>query len=577
MKKATLIPKGLIPAVAYLRRSTDSQEASIPDQRAAVQQYADEHGYRIIREYVDDAISGDETAKRLDFQRMIADAEDSRDFTAILCWDQDRFGRFDSMEAGYWTYPLRQAGVRLVTVNDGPIDWDDFTGRVMYGLKQEGKHQFLQDLSRNVARGQLETAKAGGWIGGIPYGYLLEGERKRKRLALGDSAKVRIVERIFGEFIDGRSMNAIARGLNDDGIASSGNRGKPWRADAVKSILENPAYIGDFVSLRYAYGKYHSIREGRIVKSTGRGRKPESEWLTFRDHHPAIIDRETFAKAQAILAKGKRGRSNHPTPEENPYRLAGLLRCGKCGAPLWGMDSRKYCYYECSQRKYDGLAACEGTTVREDRVLLTIAEYLESWLGFEGEALGAAAHYGALTADDLPEAFAQVRKLLAPPAKPKRRDRERLAKQLAKITADLSKARANLVLLDAANIPAAQERIRELDEQRAELENDLAQSNPPTEQDVNRITLGVLNDLYSLAAACRVLAVPVDADWEVHGSLESAAPKAIRRFLANVSHITVHTTKSGSGTATRHTFDRGEIVLAAVGAVTSNGNPHLSG
>jgi len=65
---------------------------------------------------VHDGISGDATEKRLDFQRMIADASGRRDFEAILCWDQDRFGRFDSVEAGFWIHPLRKAGVKLVTV-----------------------------------------------------------------------------------------------------------------------------------------------------------------------------------------------------------------------------------------------------------------------------------------------------------------------------------------------------------------------------------------------------------------------------------------------------------------------------
>src|SRR5262245_11726128 len=122
---------GLIPAVAYLRRSTDKQEASIPDQRAAVTRYAAEHGYRIIAEYIDDGISGDATDKRLDFQRMRIDTSSGK-FQAVLCWDQDRFGRFDSLEAGYWIHPYRKAKVRLVTVNDGPIDWEDFTGRIMF-------------------------------------------------------------------------------------------------------------------------------------------------------------------------------------------------------------------------------------------------------------------------------------------------------------------------------------------------------------------------------------------------------------------------------------------------------------
>ena len=62
-------------AAQYIRMSTDKQEASIPAQREAVQKYAADNGYQIIREYIDEGISGDATEKRHQFRRMIADAE----------------------------------------------------------------------------------------------------------------------------------------------------------------------------------------------------------------------------------------------------------------------------------------------------------------------------------------------------------------------------------------------------------------------------------------------------------------------------------------------------------------------
>jgi len=52
------------PAVAYLRRSTDKQEQSIADQRAEIARYAGEHGYRLVGEYTDDAISGTSAEQR---------------------------------------------------------------------------------------------------------------------------------------------------------------------------------------------------------------------------------------------------------------------------------------------------------------------------------------------------------------------------------------------------------------------------------------------------------------------------------------------------------------------------------
>jgi site-specific DNA recombinase len=134
MDKKPLRGPQLIPAVAYLRRSTSRQEKSLEDQRTEIERYAAANGYRILRWFQDDGISGDATERRTGFLALHKSACDSRDFDVILVWDQDRFGRFDSMEAGYWIHPLRKAGVGLVSVTEGPINWGDFTGRVMYSL-----------------------------------------------------------------------------------------------------------------------------------------------------------------------------------------------------------------------------------------------------------------------------------------------------------------------------------------------------------------------------------------------------------------------------------------------------------
>src|SRR5687768_636647 len=134
-----------IKAVAYYRMSTDKQDESIPRQREEVRRYAGQNGYAIVREYADEGISGDATEKRLEFRRMLRDAAGG-DFRAVLCYSQDRFGRFDPLEAGYWVKPLRDAGVSLVTVTKGPIDWNSFAGRIIYAVEQEGKHEYLRAM-----------------------------------------------------------------------------------------------------------------------------------------------------------------------------------------------------------------------------------------------------------------------------------------------------------------------------------------------------------------------------------------------------------------------------------------------
>ena len=161
----------MIPAVGYIRMSTDKQDKSPDQQRHEITALAKRDGYEILRWYFDGGISGDLTEKRRDFQQMINDAARG-DFQAILAWDQDRFGRFDSIESGYWIHPLRKAGVCLVTVVQGKIDWNSFEGRILYHIQQEGKHGYLRDLSFNVCRGLREKAKQGKWPNGTPpFGF----------------------------------------------------------------------------------------------------------------------------------------------------------------------------------------------------------------------------------------------------------------------------------------------------------------------------------------------------------------------------------------------------------------------
>jgi site-specific DNA recombinase len=132
----------------YLRMSTDKQDTSIPEQRAALERYAEKAGYSIVREYLDEGISGDATSKPKGFRKMLAEAPGG-DFDRIPCFDQDRFGRFDMIEAGHWITPLRDAGAALEAFAQGGIAWSGFAGHLTYAMAQEGKHQFLRDLSRN--------------------------------------------------------------------------------------------------------------------------------------------------------------------------------------------------------------------------------------------------------------------------------------------------------------------------------------------------------------------------------------------------------------------------------------------
>jgi hypothetical protein len=150
---------------------------------------------------------------------------------------------------------------------------------------------------------------------------------------------------------------------------------------------------------------------------------------------------------------------------------------------------------------------------------------------------------------------------LMPPVATKT-DRKRLQKSLDICKANLEKARSNLILLDASNLPAAQERIRQLEQEKVEAEQELQKSEPLPEKDVNEITLHMLDNLYWLARCCRDLARRNTKKWAYYSSAKLRAPKDIKWFLnhANIS-IICHTQRKGSGNGTRHPFKSGEIVF----------------
>ena len=335
----------MINAVGYIRMSSDKQEASPEQQRQEITALAKRDGYRIIHWYVDEGVSGDATDKRFDFQRMIRDAEGGS-FQAVLCWDQDRFGRFDSIEAGHWIHPLRENGVHLVTIAQGKIDWSDFAGRMLYGIQQEGKHAYLRDLSRNVCRGLRAKAQRGEWPAGTPpFGFMAG---KDEKLALGDPFQVRAVQRVYREYLSGHSMMAIVEIMQEDKEPAPG---LGWTIDTVKGILNNRLYTGDFVWGSRRTGKYNAASD---------------EPVEILDNHASIISMQTFDAVKKRRLEQRGGK----TPKRNggSFVLAGLLKCNECGSAMYGHNSTGHLYLICSGYLRRGNSFCHRYSVREDVV-----------------------------------------------------------------------------------------------------------------------------------------------------------------------------------------------------------------
>ena len=321
-------------AVGYLRRSTDRQEQSIPDQRKALERYAEEHGLRIVKFYTDDAISGTSTAGRRAFLQMIADAQGpARRFSCIVVYDVKRFGRVDNDEAGYYRHLLRQHGVEVRYVSENFNG--DGTDDLLRPVKQWQAREESKDLSKVTIRGLLSRVDSGYWMGGVPpHGYdlryenaegrflfilrhmpdgskqvqdeqgrvtraLVRGEslsiskRDRAKLVLGKEDRVQVVKRIFRMYAgQSKGFKAIAGTFNREevptprGPAWSHIYSGKWTDTTIRSILVNPVYTGDMVTSSRLKVQ---DEQGRVTRALVRG---ESLSISKRDRAKLVLGKE---------------------------------------------------------------------------------------------------------------------------------------------------------------------------------------------------------------------------------------------------------------------------------------------
>jgi len=370
---------GLIPAVAYLRMSDKKQDKSIPAQQAEIEKYAADHGFHILRWYRDEGISGAETEKRLGFLQLIFDAQKLRGFDAILVWDQDRFSRFDPMEANYYWFILRQAGVRIVTVAQGELDFSDLGGWLTASVVQHGKAQYLRDLSRNVLRGRLAKARRGKWQANrAPYGYKIEGDGD----LVVDQAASEIVGRVFHLYAETDcSLCDIAQIFNCEGIpAPSGRR---WKASSVRTILRRDTYVtGKAKQLCTPKGKFHSIIDGDIVV-TGTRQRDRGEGITVEC--PPLISSALWKRSQEHLRRRQKGTT--PGRRDKCSVLIGLMHCANCGGKMYAGDRARGKHacpgdrvYWCSTYHHNGQHACTRNLVHEQAILDYLVPRLQDLL-----------------------------------------------------------------------------------------------------------------------------------------------------------------------------------------------------
>ena len=342
-----------------------AESDSIGNQRMLINRYLDNHPtlskYPRL-EFADDGYTGT-NFHRPQFAAMMEKVRHG-EINLICVKDFSRFSR-DYIETGNYlecTFPFM--GVRFISINDG-YDSDDYkgtTGGLEVVMRSIIYAAYSKDLSVKTTTAKIQMMKQGKYVGGYaPYGYVLHPEIRNKLKLDPEAAEV--VRRVFDEALEGRNTAQIALGLNDDNIPTPGQyfKGKhpdkkkfsymsdkiSWTASMVYKIIINFVYTGATV--------------GRRQKSSGVGsrkriRLEQEDWIVVEGMHEAIVSKEEFELAQAVIRGGVK------KPKRNPhyYPLKGLVCCGNCKRALTRRKNRNVSgyFYQCTHSTNDRDTEC---------------------------------------------------------------------------------------------------------------------------------------------------------------------------------------------------------------------------
>ena len=363
-KKATVSHK--LRAAAYCRVSTllEEQESSYEAQVHYYTRYITSHPDWILAGiYADEGISGTETKKRSEFNRMIEDCM-SGNIDLVITKSISRFAR-NTLDCLKYIRLLKGKNIPVYFEKEG-INTLDAKGEVLITIMASLAQQESQSISQNVRMGiqyQYQRGKVR-----LNYSRFLGYTRNSAGKLVIVSEEADVVKRIFQEFLDGASPGQIARGLMRDHIKTcTGNT--TWYESTIRSMLKNEKYRGDALLQKVFVADYLTKRR---VKNTGH--LPQ---YYVEDDHPAIISREMFSRVQEELAK--RSRAQPVKPGTSTYAFSCKLYCSCCGNTYRRVKANgknKFTTWRCKTRMKNG-SACRGRILKEVFIQKAVMDALD--------------------------------------------------------------------------------------------------------------------------------------------------------------------------------------------------------
>ena len=331
--------------VAAYARVSSSSEDQLNSYRVQNQYYSElisgNPDWEMVDIYADEGITGTSVEKREDFQRMMQDCRKGK-IDRILVKSISRLAR-NTKDCLAAVRELKELGVSVLFEEQG-IDTSKVSSEMVTAIMASLAQKQSESISGNVKWGVQKRMKDGTYIPAyLPYGY----ESINRRIQINEG-QADVVQKIFSDFLVGRSTEQIAADLRVNNIPCKNGRAQ-WDSSSVRYILRNEKYTGNSKWQKYYTPStfpfhckinageaqcYSSIPESRRCLLHGQHPSacplthPETPWYIFQNHvHVPPVLRHLQAQAlPRIPAQAQRPFANAPLPSPDVPANFQILR-----------------------------------------------------------------------------------------------------------------------------------------------------------------------------------------------------------------------------------------------------------
>lgn len=375
--------KPKLKVAAYCRVSTDSDEQAT-SYEAQVEHYTnfiqknDEWEFAGI--FADDGISGTNTKKREEFNRMIEECMAGH-IDMIITKSISRFAR-NTLDCLKYIRQLKEKNIPVFFEKEN-INTMDSKGEVLLTIMASLAQQESESLSKNVKLG-LQFRYQNGEVQ-VNHNRFMGYTKDDKGHLVIEPEEAEIVKRIYLEYLQGASLKQIGEGLQGDGILTAAGKAK-WRPETIKKILSNEKYIGDAL-LQKTYTV--DVLTKKRVKNNG----IVPQYYVENSHDP-IIPRDLYMQVQEEMLRRANlhsGENRKKRVYSSKYALSSIVYCPKCGdiyrRIAWNNRGKHSIVWRCVSRVEHGPSCCDAPTVKETDLQNAVVKAINLALGGKDEML----------------------------------------------------------------------------------------------------------------------------------------------------------------------------------------------